>query len=326
MNELRKDYFLDRWVIIAKDRGQRPDQFAKKKKEENSAGSCFFCAGHENETPSEISRIEECGRWIIRCFPNKFPATSDEFVDVEGPGDGLLVKRSAYGRHEIIVETPEHEKNLGDLEVGHIARLIDMYAQRLEENRKDPRIKHVMLFKNQGGDAGTSIEHTHSQLISLCIVPTDVRDEVEASKRYIRERCSCPLCDTWMMEVKGERRVLEDDRVAVFAPYASRFPFQAVIIPKRHTTSLEFLDMDERLSLAFALKQVLSSLNSSLNYPAYNFYFHTAPKGEDLHFHIDVCPRISKWAGFELGGGVIINTMPPETAAGHYRDLLKQNR
>jgi UDPglucose--hexose-1-phosphate uridylyltransferase len=199
-----------------------------------------------------------------------------------------------------------------------------MYAQRLEENRKDPRIKHVMLFKNQGGDAGTSIEHTHSQLISLCIVPTDVRDEVEASKRYIRERCSCPLCDTWRIEAKGERRILEDDRVAVFAPYASRFPFQAVIIPKRHTTSLEFLDMDERLSLAFALKQVLSSLNFSLNYPSYNFYFHTAPKGEDLHFHIDICPRISKWAGFELGGGVIINTMPPETAAGHYRDLLKQ--
>ena len=323
MNELRKDYFRDRWVIIASDRFKRPDQFAKKAADKKCLKSCFFCPGRESETPPEIGRIEENGKWIVRCFPNKFPATSEEFVPESV--DGLFARRSAYGRHEVIVETPDHEKNLGDLSVEHIAKLVDMYAERLEENKKDPLIKYVLLFKNQGEDAGTSIEHTHSQLVSLPIIPPDASAESSAFKTYMQEHCSCPLCDAWKAEVKRDRRIFEDERVAVFAPYASRFPFEALIVPKRHTASLEFLDADERSSIAKALKYVLGSLDSSLNYPSYNFYLHCAPKGQDLHFHIDVCPRISKWAGFELGSGIIINTVPPEAAAGHYRDLISKN-
>ncbi|HDI73101.1 MAG TPA: galactose-1-phosphate uridylyltransferase [Candidatus Altiarchaeales archaeon] len=317
MNELRKDYILDRWVIIAKERGKRPHEFLKEREKREKRGLCFFCPGNEHTTPPEISRIEEDGKWLIRCFPNKFPATATEVKTFE---ENLLVRMSAYGRHEVIVETPEHDTCLGDLNVEHIAKIIDMYSERLIENKKDPRIGYVLIFKNKGKEAGTSLEHSHTQLIALRTVPTAVREEVDASKKYIKENGNCPFCDIWKMEMKSERRIFENKYMVAFAPFAPRFSFEAWIMPKRHVTSLEFLNEKERFSFAEILKKLISKLNSSMNYPPYNFYLHVSPKKEDLHFHLELCPRMSKWAGFELGSGLVINTMPPELAAKHYRE------
>lgn len=317
MNELRKDYILNRWVIIAKERGKRPNDFLKGEADRKDKGPCFFCPGNEHTTPPEISRIEEDGRWLIRCFPNKFAATTEEMKKVRGE----FTSMAAYGRHEIIVETPDHDMCLGDLKVEHIAKVMDMYSERILENKKHPGIEYALVFKNKGREAGTSLEHSHTQLVALGVVPTAVQDEVEASKRYVNEKNNCPFCDISKTEMKGKRRIFEDKHMAAFAPFASRFSFEAWIMPKRHVTSLEFLDEEERFSLARILKKLVGGLNSSLNYPPYNFYLHISPKREDLHFHLELCPRLSKWAGFELGSGMIINTIPPEMAAKHYREI-----
>lgn len=319
MNELRKDYLLDRWVIIAKERGKRPDEFVQREREEVEKGLCFFCPGNEHTTPPEISRIEENGRWLVRCFPNKFPATTNEIKKFD---ENLLVRMSAYGRHEIIVETPDHDMCFGDIKVEHIAKVVDMYSERLIENKKDPKIKYVLIFKNKGGLAGTSLRHSHTQLISLAMVPTIVKEEVDASKKYIKEKGNCPFCDIWKKEIKSERRIFEDKYFVAFAPFAPRFSFEAWMVPRRHVTSLEFLNEGEKFSFAGILKKLISRLNSGLNYPPYNFYLHVSPEKEDLHFHLELCPRLSKWAGFELGSGLIINTMPPELAAEYYRKGL----
>jgi len=318
MNELRREYLFDRWVILAKDRGKRPHEFKKGEKKKKFDG-CYFCPGNEDKTPPEISRVMEDGRWIIRCFPNKFSATTKIFRTFE---ENFFTKVSAYGNHEVIVETPEHNITLGDLSVEHIAKIIDVYADRIGDNMRDPKVKYVLVFKNHGAEAGTSLEHSHSQVIALAKVPTMVQDEVSAARRYKKETGSCLFCDIWKKEMKSSRRIYSDRNVAAFAPFASRFSFESWIVPKRHVSGLEYMDSKERLSLAKTLKLLIGGLNSSLNYPPYNFFLHTAPKGVDSHFHIELCPRVSKWAGFELGTGFVINTMPPETAAKHYRDSI----
>lgn len=316
MNELRKDYILDRWVIIAKERGSRPDQFAKKHVDKDRDAFCFFCPGSEESTPREISRVEEKGRWIIRAFPNKYSATTCEAGDF---GRGMFVGKAAYGKHEVIVETPDHEKRLSDLSDRHMEKVLDVYIDRIAENKLDPKIKYVMLFKNEGDEAGTSLVHSHSQLVSLALAPPEILEEVRAAGRYKKVKGRCAYCDIWKKETKGERRIWEDRNAATFAPFAARFPFEAWVLPKRHVCTPEDLSSAERRSYAKGLMKIIRRLDSSLNHPPYNFYFHIAPKGKDLHFHTAICPRIARWAGFELGSGIIINTMPPELAAEHYR-------
>ena len=184
MNEFRKDYLLKRWVIIAKDRGKRPNDFTRKKEgSENKAnasntkeeGTCYFCPGNENTTPPEISRVEENGKWIIRCFPNKFPATRV---------------------HEVITETPNHGEKLCDLSVGHLIKVLDMYAERLTEIKKENDIKYVLIFKNSGDVAGASLSHSHTQVTGMTVVPTLVQREADKSREYRDDHGTCPFCDT----------------------------------------------------------------------------------------------------------------------------------
>jgi len=312
-NELRTDYFLDRQVIISVGRGKRPSDFMGKPPEPSAPRACFFCPGNEGTTPPEISRVEEDGKWVIRVFPNKFPAVTEE----EGADDGRVMP--AYGRHEVVVETPDHDKSLADLTVERIARVLGVYSQRIEALQSGARAEYVLVFKNHGRSAGASLEHTHTQIISLPVVPRLIREEVYAADKYSQEKGSCPLCDAWMSESQGDRSVWDDGNVCAFAPFASRSPFEVWIVPKRHVRSLKELDGQELSSMAGALKAVLSRLKEGLNDPHYNLYVHISPAGEDLHLHVEVLPRLSIWAGFELGSEIVINTMPPEAAADFYR-------
>lgn len=316
MNELRKDYLLNRWVIIAKDRGKRPTDFVHKESEEKP-GFCYFCPGNEHTTPPEISRIEEDGKWIIRCFPNKYPATTQEYGEVE---ENLLTKKTAYGRHEVIAETPDHGQHLNELSIEHLVKVLDMYSSRIKELKKDKKIRYVMVFKNQGKEAGASLDHSHTQIIALPIVPSLVQAENNAAEKYFEEKDSCPYCDIWGEERGSDRLIFEDEHTISFAPYASRFPFEAWIMPKRHVRSLEELSLEEKQSFAGILKKILRRLHTSLNKPPYNFWLHQSPEDGDLHFHLELAPRLAKFAGMEHGSEVVINVVPPELAALHYKE------
>lgn len=315
MNELRRDYLLDRWVLIAENRSKRPHEFAGKKfkiKKER----CFFCPGNESLTPPEICRIEKNNKWTVRCFPNKFPATLLESGEIQ---KNFLTKRPAYGRHEVVVETPKHGESFGDLSIEQIKDVLHVYSERIKNLKNDKKITYVMIIKNEGIEGGASIPHPHTQIIGLPIVPKLIQDEVNASKKYMREKGECPFCEMVRTEGRGKRRIFSDKNFVAFAPFASRFPFEAWVMPKRHTTSIEFLKEDEMRSFARILKKILTRLNSILRYPSYNFYLHVSPEKEDLHFHLELCPRVSKLGGFELGSDIVINIMPPEIAAEHYR-------
>jgi UDPglucose--hexose-1-phosphate uridylyltransferase len=309
--ELRKDYILERWVFLASDRKKRPREF-KSKGEKEEKKICYFCPGNEHLTPPEIGRIGK-KKWKIRWFPNKFPAVEQKGNFSIKTDNTYFTFSDAYGIHEVIVETPHHNKQMWDLSNEHIKEVLDVYKQRITELGRLEHIKYVIIFKNHGKEGGTSLVHSHTQVTAINIVPTLVKEEVEAFKRYE----NCPYCDIINIEKNSHRRCFENNSMVAFAPYASRFNFEVWIFPKRHLKNITELKDNEALDLAEILKNVLEKLKK-LN-AAYNFFLHYAPEGEDLHFHIEVTPRLAIWAGFEFSSNAVINSVAPEDAAKFYR-------
>ena len=312
-NELRKDYFLDRYVIIASNRGKRPEDFKSNKKDGQKNTVCAFCTGNEHLTPPEIRRSELDGKWVTRTFPNLYPATSR---GKKTKTRGLLFSQPAFGRHEVIVETPEHEGSIHKLSNDHIIRILKEYQQRIKSLNKLKGVKYTLVFKNQGKAAGASLYHTHSQVVALSTVPPVIASEAKSSKKNGK----CLFCRVLKKEVSSPRKVYENEFVGAFTPFASRFPFEVWIAPKRHVKGLGDLTGSELSSFAGALKYVVGRLYDGLGPTPYNFYLHVSPMGNDLHFHLEFCPKISKIAGFELGSNIFINIMPPEDAARFYRN------
>ena len=308
MGELRKDYILDRWVLISSARGKRPHELVKEPAKVVE-GACFFCKGNEKLTPTEIGRIPDGkGGWRIRWFENKFAAVGPGDACVPQTANGFFTWAQNCGDHEIIVETDEHKRQLADLSVDELADVLRVYRRRIDELGSRAGVAYVNVFKNHGVDAGTSIVHSHSQVITTASVPTDVQAEVAARNRFIE----CPYCRIVETERKSDRRCFENDEYVAFTPYASRFNYEVWVFPKRHLTVLDRAD-----ALADVLKRVLAKIDAMKW--SYNIVLHYAPSGTDLHFHLEVCPRVAIWGGFELGSGVIINSVPPEEAARFYR-------
>ena len=311
MGIIRKDYVLDRWVYYAIGRKKRPKEFKSVDLKEEIK-NCLFCPSNEHLTPSEIGRVKYKGSWKIRWFLNKFPA-------VERNGNPSLKSKkffsegNSYGIHEIIVETNHHRSQLADLPVSRIAELLEVYKFRIRELGKLKNIKYVDIFKNHGNDAGTSLVHSHSQVLALTQVPTLVMQEINAVKSYKK----CPYCDIIKTESKSKRKIFETKNIAAFAPFASRFNYEAWIFPKNHKTNMEQLEEDELNDMAMALKKILLKLKK-IN-ASYNFFIHYPPGKENLHFHIEVTPRLATWGGFEISTEAIINSVLPEDAAKFYR-------
>ena len=312
MNELRKDYILDRWVIIAEERKKRKREF-KKEESKKESKTCFFCPGNEKLTPKETGRLEYKNKWKIRWFPNLFPFVEAKCKDFKT--SNLFRKKCAYGFHEVLVETPEHDKQLSDLSEEDIRNVLMVYALRIKELSVEKNVKYVLVFKNHGREAGTSLIHSHTQIVSLDMVPTDIKMEMDA----VKKSKGCPYCSIIKKESKSKRRILENDDFAAFAPFASRFNYEAWIFPKKHVINITQFKGKELLNLAKVLKKMLVRL-AKIN-ASYNFCLHYGFKesGGDLHFHMEIQPRIATWGGFENSSGIIINSVSPEMAAEFYR-------
>jgi UDPglucose--hexose-1-phosphate uridylyltransferase len=311
MGILRKDYLLDRWVYYAVERKNRPMEF-KKEQPISESKTCFFCPGNEHLTPKEIGRVEEKNTWKIRWFPNKFPV-----VELKGnpkiKTKSFLKEGKNYGKHEIIAETRNHKKQLSDLSVEHIKEIFDAYILRMKALSKLKDIKYVSIFKNEGSQAGTSLVHAHTQVAALPLIPENVINEVKAVKKYKK----CPHCDIIKLESKSKRKIIDNKNIIAFAPFASRFNYEAWIFPKRHIKNITGMYDDELYDLAKSLKKTLSKLKKIST--SYNFFLRYAPQGSNLHFHIEITPRNAKWGGFELSTGAVINSVMPEEAAKYYR-------
>jgi UDPglucose--hexose-1-phosphate uridylyltransferase len=309
--ELRKDYFLNRWVVISEDRGRRPNQFGDNKQEHSD--SCVFCLGNEDKTPKEIYRIEGDGKWSLRVIPNKFSAVDPTGNPEVTTHNQFYTFAGDHGKHEVVIETPDHSKNYGDLSVEEIKNAIMTYSYRINELQKDLAVRYVSVFKNQGKEAGASIAHAHTQIISFAMIPPVVVDKIESMLKYPK----CPYCQVIQREKDSLRRCIENDSFIAITPYASRFNYEVWVLAKEHIKCFDDFSDKTYLDLAHILKNLCMKVEEMG--VSYNVEWYYAPGSDDLHFHVEIIPRIALWAGFEMGYGVTINTVSPEQAAKFYR-------
>jgi len=328
--ELRKDPITGRWVIIATERAKRPSDFVRDKVEIRGSGFCPFCYGNEAKTPPEIIAYRSDGSlrnspgWSLRVVANKFPALGIE-GSLNRQGEGLYDKMSGIGAHEVIIETPDHQKTLAMLSPRQIEDVLWAYRDRILDLKKDRRFKYIMIFKNHGEAAGASLEHTHSQLIALPVVPKRVREETDGARDYFRFKERCIFCDIIRQELESGIRVIANTPTFIaIAPFAPRFPFEIWIMPRVHQSAFEDSQRQEFEQLAVMLKDMLVRLDKVLDFPAYNYIIHTSPipesPNEHYHWHLEIMPKLTKIAGFEWGTGFHINPTPPEESAKFLRD------
>ena len=329
MPELRRDPIIGRWVIISTERGKRPSDL-KNEPENQSEKGCPFCPGNENMTPGEIIAYGENGRarnsagWTLRVIPNKFPA-----LEVEGAlnrqGEGMYDKMNGIGAHEVIIETPDHDKGIPDLTDHEYEDVIWAYRDRIIDLKRDFRFEYILIFKNRGLAAGATLAHPHSQLIATPIIPKRVREEVNGAKNYYDYKERCCYCDIIKQELStGIRVVAESEGFIAVTPFASRFPFEMWVLPKTHNSNFEDIQRHEAAALSSIMKNVIGKMNKVLDNPSYNYLLHTSPLKEPrlmhYHWHIEIIPKLTKVAGFEWGTGFYINPVAPEEAAKYLRE------
>ncbi|MBI4834527.1 MAG: galactose-1-phosphate uridylyltransferase [Planctomycetes bacterium] len=330
MSELRKDPILGRWVIIAAERAQRPDDFKHPEVQANPT-NCPLCEGKESTTPPEILALRNPNSkpngpgWHVRVVPNKFPALRIE-GNPDKRGKGIYDRMNGIGAHEVIVETPQHITSMAPLPEEHIRDILLVYRERLLDLKKDPRFNYGLIFKNVGNAAGASLEHTHSQLVATPIVPIRINQEMIGSKNFYDYRGRCIFCDIISQELEEkERLVINDEHFVAINPFASRFPFETWIMPKQHMTHFENISQSMIPGLARILKNIFVRLEKVLHNPPYNMLIHTTPfnmdSSEHYHWHIEIIPRITRVAGFEWGTGFYINPMSPESASVFLREI-----
>jgi UDPglucose--hexose-1-phosphate uridylyltransferase len=328
MPELRLNQITKEWVIISTERAKRPEDFKSKNRTRNLPDyvrTCPFCLGNEDKTPSEVFRIPEDDGWKVRVVPNKFPALSRDAERMR-INDGFRHVISGFGVHDVIIETPLHNMTTALLPVEHVAWVINTYKRRFIELYSDKRIGHVIIFKNQGEGAGTSLQHPHSQIIGTPVTPFLVRARIEEAIRFFDITGECLICKTLEEEKKDEKRIVhETEHFIAFIPFAALSAFHMWIFPKRHSASFSDITEAEIHDLALNLKTVLAKLYYGLNNPDYNYAIRSnRPKdarSEYTHWYLSIVPRISTAAGFELGSGIYINSALPEQSAKYLRNV-----
>jgi UDPglucose--hexose-1-phosphate uridylyltransferase len=347
MRELRFDPIRNRWVIISTERARRPSDYtvAQDDKSDKTVVVCPFCEGSEDKTPPEIFAIRRNGSksdspgWRVRVVPNKFPALQIEDNAIRY-GMGIFDVVSGAGAHEVIIETPDHNKGLGDLDVDWIKEVLVAFRERIKDLFHDPRLRYILIFKNHKAQAGASLAHTHSQLIATPMVPPIVKQELTSCRENFRTKERCFICDLIKQEIEfGTRIIYETRDYIIWAPFASSFPFEAWIIPKKHLHDFSMLNDEQLRELAPVLKLCLTSVKKLLSDPPYNFVIHTCPPkfkrpGQpqhwdsidfDFHWHIELIPRLTVIAGFEWGAGFFINPTPPEAAANYLKEEIQNH-
>ncbi|MGC1275274.1 MAG: galactose-1-phosphate uridylyltransferase [Planctomycetaceae bacterium] len=330
MPQLRKDPVTGRWVIIAPDRAKRPMDYQHEFKLLEGRFDPF-AEGNESATPPEIIAFRNHGTapngpgWRVRVVPNKFPALHVE-GNLDKRGDGLYDLMNGIGAHEVIIECPHFETNMSHLPVENIREVLDAYRGRLADLANDRRLVHGLIFKNKGAMAGASLDHSHSQLIATSVVPITVWEEMTGALEFYNYRGRCIYEDMIQQELKDGSRVVHDTpEFLVFCPYASRFPFETWIVPKRHGSRYELVQRIQIDDLGSVLKTTLAKLELALDDPPYNYVLHTAPfDTHDLphyRWHFELFPRLTRVAGFEWGSGFYINPVAPEEAAAFLREV-----
>lgn len=343
--ELRRDPVTGRWVVIAPERARRPvtltDAEPRHRVEVNGERvPCPFCPGQEHDTPNEVLAYREPGTaangpgWRLRVVPNKFPAVRPiqaDFTLISCAGSeqtpvppSLFHAIPGFGRHEVLIECAEHvatPQMLPDAAFGDVFRA---YRDRLLTLAQEPRLRYAVVFKNVGAEAGATLEHTHSQIVALPLVPESIEQELGGAEEYHARHGRCVFCDLLTAELAaGTRVVAESPQFVALAPFAPRFAFEVWVLPRAHDSGYEATTDAQAAELAVLIKRVLRAFDAVLGNPAYNWFLHTAPLRSTglrhFHWHFELIPRTSRPAGLEWGSGCFVNAVSPEAAAEQLR-------
>jgi UDPglucose--hexose-1-phosphate uridylyltransferase len=332
MSQMRKDIFTGRWVIVEETATVRPSDFHFQKFVRGTT-FCPFCETNEASTPPEVFAVRKPGSrpngpsWSVRVVPNSNPRLRIE-GDLGRRGEGLHDLMNGIGAHEIIAETPRHDRSLHELDPGEISDVIRAYVARIVDLERDPHLRYVLVFKNQGEGAGAhTISHSISQLMALAVTPGNVKTKLMIAREYFAQKERCIYCDVLQQELKqGKRTVAENAHFVAFAPFASRFPFELLLLPKAHNSAFSRMSGDEIDALSKILRDVLRKLDQTLGTPPYNLSLQDRPFlrprpgywnsiEDDFHWHLEILPQITRITGFEWASGFFYNPVPPEVAA-----------
>jgi len=328
MGALRQDPTTGAWVILAPERSGRPAGSRKHARREFPFfdASCPFCPGNEHLTPPEIVRVPNDQQWKHRVVPNRFPALNADGHS-EVAGDAHLREMGSLGAHEVVIESPLHDERLDEMDVDRVASLLCLWRDRSRALAAEPWVRAVMIFKNFGDRAGTTLDHPHSQIMATAVCPPDLRLRVDVASAYLEEHGHSVYSAVTEDAIRnGERMVAVRDSFAAVTPFASRNPFETWILPREHQASFADLRDDQLPELAAMLKTVLMGLRRGARDPDYNLVVQSAPVGEGSSqgflWHLVVLPRLTTMAGFEMGSGMSINCVAPEQAAKDMREAL----
>ncbi len=325
MSEIRRNKTTGQWVIFATARAMRPYQFrqqgAKKVEPLPYDHACPFCPGNEAMLPSTILEIpdKETKSWRTRVVPNKFPALTPD-GDTARLCEGIYVAMPGYGRHEVIIESPHHNDHIAAMSVDHVSAIVETYHRRFTDLMKEHGNMMILVFRNRGAQAGTSLIHPHSQVIVTGMVPGHIRWREEEAQRYFDAWGRCVYCDIIQFEMRDRKRVVfENSSFLAVVPYAAEVPFEIWILPKRHQAGFGQISDESKLDLAASLRDVLGKLHLRLKDPDYNYVIVTPPQYKadepQLHWYLQIRPRLTTRAGFEIGSGISINPSLPEADA-----------
>jgi UDPglucose--hexose-1-phosphate uridylyltransferase len=326
MAQLRREPIARRWVIITDDPPKGPSDrllFTPSSPPQESEGPCPFCPGHEGMTPKETLSLGSGGGWSVRVVPNKYP-----FFRIEGEYDrrpeGMYDLMEAIGAHEIVVETPDHQRHFAAMEPFEIEKILSAYRERLVDLKKDRRFQQFLILKNYPGIFN---RHPHSHIMAMPVIPKTIDEEISGTLDYYQRKERCIFCDILKEEISMKKRViLETVHFLVFTPFASRYPFESWIVPKRHSPDFHHIDPKETEDLSLAIHGLFVRYFKLLSDPPYSLAFHTSPvqashRRPEYHWHIEIRLRVGLREGFEWGTGFFVNPTSPEDAAGLLRGV-----
>jgi UDPglucose--hexose-1-phosphate uridylyltransferase len=330
MATLRQDPTTKEWIILAPRRAERPAAerpFFRDPLPDRDDG-CPFCPGNEHLTPPEIARTAvDDGTWDQRVFPNLFPALEPGGSLERSDAAGLFGEMEGVGSHEVIVESPLHNERMDEMPLDRLARVIRLWRDRYQSLKADPATKGVIVFKNFGERAGTSLVHAHSQIVATPVFAPDYLRRYTVATRYYDDTGHCVYDDLLEAEVRrGDRLIAKVDGFAAVAPFAARVPYETWIMPLRHQTSFGQLEDDLIPGLAEVLSRLLGALRHVAGDPDFNVVVLSAPSHEEWKpfflWHLRILPRMATAAGFELGSGMYINTVSPEASSRLLREAM----
>lgn len=285
---------------------------------------CPFCPGNEDETAEEMWAMRDgAGDWKVRVVRNRF-APLDLTRSVHRSQVGRFLKSDSYGTAEVVIESPRHDMTPAEMSHADLVHVLEAYRDRAIAMSAMPNISIVMIFRNAGARAGTSLAHPHSQIIASPIIPPHIRDPFQKAALHYDSYGTCVYCDMLAEELRqGERIVYANDAFVVFCPFASRTPYELRIYPRRHMASYTWISDAELPLFARALREALQRIDAVLGRPSYNYIIRSSPVGDEdvryLHWYFVLVPRVSTPAGFEIGSGIYINPCAPEQCASELR-------